>query len=227
VYTDINSSHFLSAFFSCEKKQGKLTTKGFLMNIGIDVDGVLTNLEKYQKKYAQKHFKDRVYNDECYHLKDAVGCGDKEEKRFWYKHIWKYCVFEPARKNASQVIEKLRSDGHKISIITGRVLVPENSFLGWPFRSLLTGGLKRNRIIYDDICYCSTAYSARDKAAVCLKYSIDVMIEDIVDNLRALCEITKVLCFDAGYNRGGDIGALTRVNNWTDAYAQIKAIMRI
>ena len=34
------------------------------MRIGVDVDGVLTNLEEYQLKYGKKHFKNVTDVDE-------------------------------------------------------------------------------------------------------------------------------------------------------------------
>lgn len=195
------------------------------MNIGIDVDGVLNDFESYQKKYAKKYFKDKYeYNPEYYDIRDAVCCGEKERKSFWWRHIWRYCVLEPPRTNASEIIKKLRDDGHKIYIITGRVFVTQNSFKGALFRFMLTNWLKRNKIVYDDIALCSDTNSPKDKAASCLKYKIDVMLEDRADNTMELSKITKVLCFSAGYNKECAGENIVRVTSFDEAYKFIAKI---
>ena len=45
------------------------------MRIGIDVDGVLTNLQDYQLKYGKKYFGENVViNENGYDIQDIFGC---------------------------------------------------------------------------------------------------------------------------------------------------------
>ena len=62
------------------------------MRIGVDVDGVLTNLEEYQLKYGKKHFKNVTDVDENgYDICDIFHCSREEREKFWTKYIWGYC----------------------------------------------------------------------------------------------------------------------------------------
>lgn len=51
------------------------------MNIGVDVDGVLNNLETFQIQNTAKYFKSKYnYCSEYYHIEEALGCTDECEK---------------------------------------------------------------------------------------------------------------------------------------------------
>ena len=99
------------------------------MNIGIDVDGVLVDMEKYQLKYGKKFFLSRyninIKNPKAYDIQDIFDCTKEEREKFWKKYIWSYCLREPMTANAAETIDALRKAGHKIFIITGRAHTTE------------------------------------------------------------------------------------------------------
>lgn len=198
------------------------------MNIGVDVDGVLVELESYQIEVGGKFFKKKygynVINPAGFDVKDIFGCTEKERKSFWVRHIWKQIILRPARENSANVLKKLRDEGHKIYIITGRVYVTQKSFLGWLSRSILTNWFKRHKIAYDELFYCSEHHSVRDKAIGCEKYDVDVMIEDKAENITALSEFTKVICFDAAYNRDCAGANISRARDWDEVYSLIEIL---
>lgn len=95
------------------------------LNIGIDADGVIFNLFKYQIEKGLKHFKvpaDQI-NIEKYDIKDIFNCTYLERQAFWLKYIYDYCMHSELVDGAIEVIKKLRDEGHKLYNITSRVYV--------------------------------------------------------------------------------------------------------
>jgi uncharacterized HAD superfamily protein len=199
------------------------------MNIGIDVDGVLSDVLDFQLKIGAAYFKKKygydVINPHVYDVKDIFGCTEKERQKFgWERAVWSYMVCYPAIENASRVIRTLRAEGHKIYIITGRVKVTERGFVGWLSRFILTNWLKRRKIPYDEIFFCDEHHSVRDKTFGCEKYGVDVMVEDKPDNIMALSKLIKIVCFDAAYNRDCAGGNIFRARGWNEVYSLVKGI---
>ena len=195
------------------------------MTIGIDVDGVLADVSDYQLKIGAKFFMKKygygIIDPDAFDVKDIFGCTEQERRKFGWRTIWTYIIRYPARDNASEIICKLKSDGHKICIITGRVFAAKENFFGWLSRSLLKNWLKRRRIPYDEIFYCSEHYSERDKMLGCEKHAVNVMIEDNADNIMALRSCTRVICFDAAYNRDCEGENIARAKDWNEVYRLI------
>ena len=195
------------------------------MNIGVDVDGVLVELESYQLEMGAIFFKKKygydIVNPAGFDIREIFDCTEKERKSFWLRHIWKHIIFHPAQDNAAKVLGELHTKGHKIYIITSRVYTTQRGFLGWLSRAILTNWLKRHGVVYDEIFFCSERNSAEDKMRGCKKYEIDVMIEDKAENIIAISEFTKVICFDAAYNRDCEGENIIRVRNWNEVYSLI------
>lgn len=195
------------------------------MNIGIDVDGVLTNLENYQLKYGKKYFgEDAPIHETEIDIKEIFGCTKAEREKFWIKYIWKYCLQEPSRSNAAVTIQKLKEEGHKIHIITSRAHVMEDNVVGKLFRKMLYDWLEKEKIPYDSITLCSERGSEIDKKIACEAKKIDVMIDDKKENVETLSKITNVLCFDAKYNQECNGENITRVSNWNQIYNEINRL---
>ena len=84
------------------------------MIIGIDVDGVLSDIGNYQLKYSKPYFKKKynkdIVNPDKFDIEQIYDCTHKEREIFWQKYIWGYCLTEPAFKNASEVLLKLHEE---------------------------------------------------------------------------------------------------------------------
>lgn len=185
------------------------------MKIGIDVDGVLTNLEDYQLKYGKKYFgEDAIVNENGYDIKDIFGCTDEEREKFWLKYIWGYCLKEPIREDFVEYINRLKAEGHEVHIITGRAHTTEQNITGDLFRKMLLYKLNQAGLNFDSITYCSEKESAEEKFEICKKLGIDIMFEDKKENIMALKKICKIICVNAKYNK--DVIAdnqIEKVNN--------------
>jgi len=195
------------------------------MNIGIDVDGVLTDIHGFNLKHGPPFFKKRFNRDVAdineNDIRDIFACPDEELAKYWKKHMFAYTVFEPARKGARKNIKRLRKDGHKIYIISKRVFTCREDFVGKLARSFLKNWLWRNRIRYKEIIFCDSEISDSKKEA-CIEKNIDIMIDDEQVNIDAIAPIAKVICFDAAYNRDCEGENITRAYNWNDVYKLIQ-----
>lgn len=186
------------------------------MRIGIDIDGVLTDIEQWQIDVGGKFFSKydkSVVNNEGYEISEVFDISDELDNEFWSEYLYEYITKEPSRKFASEVIKKLKNDGNEIYIITARYLTDKNTEAGKRMRDIVVNWLKEQDIYYDEI-----VFSPEDKKENCEKYHIDIMIEDKVDNINKISTTIPVICFHAGYNKNCKGKNIYRVYNWYDIY---------
>jgi uncharacterized HAD superfamily protein len=128
------------------------------MNIGIDLDGVLTDIQSFNLKYAPPFFKKKfnrsVVDKTPYDIRDMFKCSEDEYKAYWKKYLFRYAVFDPARKGAKKFVRKLCADEHRIYIISKRVFACQDNFIGKLMRFTVRNWLFRNGIRYHKIVFC-------------------------------------------------------------------------
>ena len=186
------------------------------MRIGIDIDGVLTDIEQWQLDVGGKFFSKfnkSVLNKDGYEITEIFNVSDELDSQFWNEYLYEYATKEPSRKYASEVIKKLKDDGNEIYIVTARYLTDRNTEDGEKMRKIVVNWLAEQKIDYDEIIF-----SPEDKKENCKKYNIDIMIEDKVDNINKISSIIPVICFHAGYNKECEGKNIYRVYNWYDIY---------
>lgn len=196
------------------------------MNIGIDIDGVLTDVRQFiieeGLKYCEKNKKGKLVNINGFNSDDIFDWGKEADTDFWVKNIFYYAENNPVIEGASENIQKLKDDGHKIYIITARWLtIDEDGELfkenpGEKMRNTVKNWLAKNNIIYDELIF-----SGSDKLNSITENNIDVMIEDSPKNVLQLSQFTKVLCYNWTYNREVKGKNIYRCNNWNEIYTKI------
>lgn len=192
------------------------------MRIGVDCDGVLTDMSAYICEYGEKWFRRKPTNPSGYSLSDVFGCTEEEEFRFGLKYFFFYCKKWPPRNRAVDIVKKLNNDGHSLYEITARKFVTKKNLLGWYSRLLYKKWLKNNEFHFQDIYFCSEEFASEDKLAGCRKYQVDVMVEDRDNVALYLAENgVKVLLFDAPYNQGVEHENIVRVTCWEEVYREI------
>jgi len=194
------------------------------MRIGIDIDGVLTDIEKWQLDYGSKfyyeNYNKEIVNPKGYETNDIFNSTVECDDLFWDKYFKEYSINVEARKFASEVISKLKQDGYEINIITAR-----GSFLSHSSdvmskeenEQIVKDWLQKNKIYYD-----SLIFSTEDKLDICIKNNINIIIEDKVDNINKISTKIPVICFNAGYNEECKGENIFRVYTWYDIYNTIK-----
>lgn len=175
------------------------------MIVGIDVDGVLVDLETYQLQkgkiyFKRKYNKDAIHPDE-YDIESIFECTHEQREKFWTKYIWEYCLKTDITKGASDTVNKIRELGHEVYIITGRAHTTEKGITGFVFRWMLKHWLKKHKLKYDKIFFVSEKDSAHEKNKLCLEEGVDIMIDDKPENLLGIKDKIKVVCFPAVWNK--------------------------
>lgn len=186
------------------------------MRIGIDIDGVLTDIEQWQLDYGGKFFSKfnkSVVNKDGYEIITIFEVDDNLDNQFWNAYLYEYVTKEPSRKFASEVIKKLKEAGNEIYIVTARYLTDRNTKEGQEMREIVVKWLNEQEIYYDKIIF-----SPEDKLEDCKKNNIDIMIEDKVENINILSTAIPVICFHAGYNKECIGKNIYRAYNWYDIY---------
>lgn len=193
------------------------------MRIGIDIDGVLTDFEKWQLEIGSKFFikyNKNIVNPDEYDSDTVFNVTKEMDSEFWHDYLYDYAKNEPARKFSGEVIDKLKDKGYEIYIITARYLTDKNDNLGKEMRNIVIEWLKENSINYDKIIF-----SPEDKFEICKENNISIMIEDKVENINNISKIIPVVCFNAAYNKVCNGKNIFRAYTWYDVYYQITNII--
>lgn len=193
------------------------------MRIGIDIDGVLTDFEKWQLEVGSKFFikyNKNIVIPDGYDSDTVFNVTKEMDSEFWHNYLYDYAKNEPARKFAGEVIDLLRNEGYEIYIITARYFTNKNDSLGNEMRNIVINWLKNNKINYDKIIF-----SPEDKFEICKQNNIGIMIEDKVENINNISKIIPVICFNAGYNKSCVGNNIYRTYTWYDIYYQITNII--
>ena len=185
------------------------------MTIGIDIDGVLTDLEEWQFSTGSKFTTKPIKNPHAFDVKGIFDLTEEEYNDFLNKYLTDYSNNEPARKYSSEVIKRLRKDNNEIIIITGRFHTSENTEEGNRQRKNVYNWLKNNNIEYDKIIFTGPH---DDKLEILRDNNVEFMIEDKSSTINTLSKHMKVMCFNAIYNSNCKSENIHRVYSWWDIY---------
>lgn len=189
------------------------------MRIGIDIDGVLTNDDEYILSCTSKYCYENNLNGfvEPYEYEyRKLDWNQQILDDYRIKYFDEYVDNEPARKFASEVINKLKNDGHEVFIITGRYKSYDNTLDGENMRLRIKNWLKKNKIEYDKLIFAKVP-----KIKELKENKIDLMIEDSPSTIHIIKDIVKVFCFDTRYNQELNLDNVTRVFSWYDIYMKV------
>ena len=191
------------------------------MNIGIDLDGVLTNFNdfcmNYGTKYASEIGNGRIINPKGYESIEIFSWSEQTDNDFWENYKAKYAIEEKPRTFAKEVIDKLKNDGHNIYIITARASEFQDVEFKKKMEDLVRQWFKDNELYYDELIF-----STVNKLENCRAKNIDIMVEDSPHNIRQLSEFLPIICFDARYNRDIEGKNIIRCYSFYDVYEKIK-----
>lgn len=191
------------------------------MKIGVDIDGVLNCQHDfcitYGTKFCYEIGKYKLANVYAMNTTDMFMWPEDVAHAFWDKYRKDFVITLPCRTHASEVLEKLRKEGHEIYIITAR----KNGDQWFPTNlrddvlKITERWLKENHIYYDGI-----VFGVKNKGEYCKTNHIDIMIEDDPIYLRQFIS-TPVIVFDCPYNRGDEFAFLPRAYSWYDIYSKL------
>ena len=190
------------------------------MNIGIDIDGVLTEMEQYiltvGQDFAISH---QLQFDPSFSKQSVQGFSNKNDScSFWDQYWFDYASFVSVKPFASDVIRKLHEEGHRIFLITARTYDSQILKYGisrqQKMEQAIIAWLDKNDIFYDKLIF-----SNLNKLASCLENKIDIMIDDTVTNIEQLQGYMDLILFSSKYNAWYKNDAVKRVYSWPEVYA--------
>ena len=135
------------------------------MNIGVDIDGVLTNFERMIIDCGTKICVDENWPIEInvneYDEEKAFNWNSEQAEKFWNTYLVKYVMKYNPREFATEIINKLQQEGNKIYLITARsdYGMPKE-YLG-KMSKLTKKWLKKHHIKYEKLIF------AQDKEKAC------------------------------------------------------------
>ena len=194
------------------------------MRIGIDIDNCISNFDDVLLKEYLKHDKELrntgIINENPEYLRTGMfDWTEEEEKSFYNANIEEFAKKLKPVEDASDYIKKLKEDGNKIYIITGR----DNGEYKNP-KELTKNWLDRYGIVYDELIF-TNAYDKHAKTEVCLENNIDLMIEDSTRiSLDLINNGIKVYTMNTRYNKKEQ--TLDRVSNWKEIYERISNLAK-
>ncbi len=199
-----------------------------IKSISTDIDGVVLPLGQYQIEKGNKYFNKKgiyIKDETKYSIKEIFGVTRKEELDFWKIYIWQYSMIMKANNHVSEMIKKWQEESRKVPVITSRVYVTEDNFLGTLFRTNLKANLLFNNIKADGVHFCGEETSAKDKANVADEIDTDALIDDKVDNCREIAKRGKIaFCVDNKWNQGFEHENVIRVRDFKEVDRYIKLL---
>lgn len=192
------------------------------MKIGIDIDNVISNFDDILLKEYLKHDKELrntgIINENAEHFRKGMfDWSEDEEKSFYIENIERIAKKLQLIENAPLYIKKIKEDGHKIYIISGR----NNGEYKEPYK-LTKKWLDKYNIIYDKLIL-TDAYNRHEKTEKCIENNIELMIEDSTKTcLDLLNNGIKVYTMNTRYNQKEK--TLDRVSNWKEIYERINIL---
>lgn len=189
------------------------------MNIGFDIDGVLTNEEDYLIECMTKY----VYENNLPDMIVPTGYETRKYKDmqklfkvYQDNFVWEYANNWKPRLFASEIVHKLREEGHKIYIITSRHPTVDNIETSKKMKNIIKKWLNKNKIEYDGLFF------EIDKTVKIKELKLDAMVEDSPATIPSFVKLTHVFCFDNRYNTNLELDNMTRVFSFYDLYRKIK-----
>ena len=193
------------------------------MNIGIDIDNVISNFDEVLKKEFLEHDKELrntgIVNPEAHMTNGMFDWSDDEVWSFYLKNIERIIKSLDVIEGAKEYIEKLKEDGHTIVIITGR----DNGEYADPY-NMTKEWLADKKIPYDKLVFTNSYKNDKNgKTRKCFENNIDIMIDDSAGICRDCFENNiTTLIMDKPCNR--EEKEITRVHNWKEIYEYIKQL---
>ena len=190
------------------------------MNIGIDIDDTISetfeSLLPYSQKYTiedlKRESKINSRADLANHLYIVYmnGWNEQEAVIFWEKYYAEILKGLNIKKFASDVINKLKQEGHKIYLITARWDMKNDNV-----EKITEKWLEDNNIQYDGLFL-----NASDKLKLAKENNIDLFIDDSFKNCKNIVDNSdiKVYMMNSRVNESLNDNKIKRVFSWPEIY---------
>lgn len=188
------------------------------MNIGIDIDDTISETFETLLPYAQKYTIEDLKRESKVHMDGNLGnhfyivymndWNEEEATTFWSKYYGEILRNLNIKTFASDVIKKLKEQGHKIYLITARWDMPNDNVKG-----ITQKWLEQKDVKYDELII-----NASDKLKLVKENDIDIFIDDSFKNCKSIAEntSTKVYMMNSRVNAELNDEKIQRVFSWPE-----------
>ena len=194
-----------------------LCGRALIMRIGIDIDGVLNNLQEYHMAFGTRFCYDHnllfTFHPEEYSVRDMFEWDPETEKKFYEAY---YAIFltspEFIKTHAKDALRLLHRQ-NILYIITARLEEDVPLSMNQSMYDITKEWLDKNELCYDHLLF-----GEANKLKLIEQFRLDIMIEDNPVLLKKSGD-SKIpfLCFDASYNRIALPENVMRVHSWYEA----------
>lgn len=192
------------------------------MNIGIDIDGVLTDLEKAIIDFGTKMSVEEKWPIKIdvskYWEVEALEWTQEQADKFWNKYLVEYVVESKPRMFSEEIIEMLKKEENNIYIITARNEYGMPTEYYGKMQELTREWLKNQDIKYDKLIFARDS----EKLHQCIENNVEIMIEDSPNNIEDISKKIKVIKFDCQYNKQVNGENIITAYSWYHIYDIIK-----
>lgn len=185
------------------------------MNIGVDLDGVVFDVEEIFRVRSQIYGVETVgkglKNPKGIYIEDRFDWNREEVLDFFQKNLIDIEKSATIKEGAKYVLDKLRENRHRLVCISARGTYFEEE------KKIAKKHIHKYKLKFDKI-----VWSGHDKLKECQDNSIDLMIEDNPKTVKKLAK-NGIRCL---YLRAAGIQTVrdenvVEVQNWGDIYEKI------
>ncbi len=188
------------------------------MIIGIDIDNVISDLDKTFLEEFLKEDKNKrnagIVDPKAKHMTEGMFDWTQNEiDEFLINNMDRMSMDFELIPQSKYYIDKLKDDGNRIIIITGRdrriFKNPEDVTKKW---------LEKNNIYYDELVFKKSQHKIKE----CKKCKVDIMLDDLATNVKKLRENNiNAYLVKTRYNENYSLN-MPMLSNWENIYNFIK-----
>ena len=190
------------------------------LRIGVDVDDVLAeSLPGYLEAFRRSFGRDVKIEDAAWEIFRRYPEISATEMRRFFAELEEtdFLGTRPVYPEAASAMRTLAGAGHRLVVVTGRLLVHRDHTR----RLLQNAGIAG---LFEDLVHRDGEAAAEYKPRVVRERRLDLLIEDErhVAVAAALVPV-PVLLFDRPWNQGELPGGITRITNWNHVLRWVEA----
>jgi len=190
------------------------------MNIGIDIDDTISETFETLLPYAQKYTIEDLKRKSKVNIEGNLtnhfyivyinGWNEQEGIAFWKKYYAEVLKKVNIKKFASETINRLREEGHKVYLITSRWDMEHDNV-----EEITKKWLEDNKVEYDGLFL-----NASDKLQIAKENNIDIFIDDSFNHCERMANNSdiKVYMMNSKVNEKLNHDKIKRVFSWPEVY---------
>ena len=186
------------------------------MNIGLDIDNVITDLDIKLIDECLKEDKNKRNSgilDAKAHIERGMFDWSQDEfDDFWASNMESFAKDVRMRRNCKKYMDRLIADGHRLILISNRVYPhynnPEKTTIDW---------MQKHKINYTKLVLSKTP----DKTNECKENNIDIMVDDRVGQCKKMrANGIKCIVMLTRANRS-EVEDMPYASSWRSLYEEI------